>query len=135
MRLWVILALLLAAISWSGRIYRPSHPMAVYRPVVNLPLAVFWGIAETESDFDPLAISKDGADLGMWQLRSFYNRERGIKNPFDPVESTRWAAMNFGKNMAYFCNVDKAISSHLRGRAWVKRHGIDREYLRRVKGE
>jgi len=108
--------------------------MPLVHPVINLPLFAFWGIAATESDFDPLAISKDGADLGMWQLRSFYNRERGIKNPFDPIESTRWAAKNFGKNMAYFGNVDKAISAHLRGRAWVKRHGIDREYLRRVRG-
>jgi hypothetical protein len=134
MRPWAILALLLAIFTTSGTIYRPSHPIPWCRPVVNLPLSLFWGIAHAESDYNPMAVGIDGADLGMWQFRSFYNVERGLVNPFDPVESTQKAVVLFTKNLAYFRNVDKAITSHKRGRDWTRKHGIDREYIAKVKG-
>jgi hypothetical protein len=134
-RPWAILALLLAIFTTSGTIYRPSHPIPWARPVVNLPLSLFWGIAHAESDYNPMAVGKDGADLGMWQFRSFYNAERGLRNPFDPVESTQKAVVLFTKNLAYFRNVDKAISAHKRGRDWVRKHGIDWEYIAKVKGQ
>jgi hypothetical protein len=136
MRRWAILALLLAAMSYSGRLYRPSHPMPFPRPVVNLPLSAFWGIAHAESDFDPGAIGyKDGLDLGMWQFRVMYNRERGLVNPFDPVESTQKAIVLFQKNFAYLKTIDRAITAHKRGRGWVLKHGIDKDYVKLVKGE
>jgi hypothetical protein len=135
MRPWAILALLLAIFTTSGTIYRPSHPIPWCRPVVNLPLSLFWGIAHAESDFYTFAIGPDGFDHGFWQVRSFYNVERGIKNAFDPIETTRWAVGNFTKNLDYFRSVDKAISAHKRGRDWVRKHGIDREYIAKVKGD
>lgn len=113
--------------------YRPSEPKAVVRPVVNLPLQIFWGIAHAESDFDPLAIGPDGRDLGMWQFRVYYNRERGLVNPFDPVESTQKAVTLFTKNLAYLKSIDKAVSAHKHGRDWAEKNGIDKEYLARVK--
>jgi hypothetical protein len=130
-----VLGLLLVVCTASGRIYRPSHPLPCYRPVVNLPLATFWGIARAESGFDPFAIGRDGFDLGLFQHRSFYNAERGIVNPFDPAESTRAAVKLFTKNLAYLGSIDKAVSAHRRGRGWVLKNGIDQEYLNRVKGD
>lgn len=117
----------------SPRIFRPSHPKPLAHPVINLPLEAFWGIAEAESSFNTFAIGPDGFDHGLWQVRSFYNQERGIVNAFDPIETTRWAAKNFQKNLAYFRNIDKAITSHKRGRGWTDKKGIDRKYVKRVK--
>jgi hypothetical protein len=136
MRPWAILALLLTLLTVSGVKYRSSLNLAFHRPAINLPLEYFWGIAHVESDFDPMAIGyKDGLDLGMWQFRVMYNRERGLVNPFDPVESTQKAIVLFQKNFAYLKTIDKAISAHKRGRGWVQKHGIDKEYIKLVKGK
>lgn len=132
--LGLILGLGVAIFTLSGRVYRPSHPEPLPRSNASLPLAAFWAIAHAESDFDPLAIGPDGRDHGLWQFRVYFNRERGLINPFDPMESTRAAVKLFQANFASLRKIDKAISAHRRGREWVRKHGIDRGYVARVRG-
>lgn len=131
---WAIIILALALLT-SGRIYKPSRPPPIKHQLASLPLRYFWGIAREESGFDPLAIGRDGFDHGMWQFRVFYNPERGLENPFDPVESTQKAIVNWNKNYALLGDIDRTITAHRRGLTWARRHGVDREYVRRVKGE
>jgi len=110
-------------------------PFPLKRTHYAIPVFLFWGIAKVESDYDPLAVGEDGHDKGMWQFRDLYNEERRLINPFDPVESTEKAIVLFTSNLDYFCDVERAISAHKRGRRWVSIHGVDEEYVSLVKGE
>lgn len=134
MRPWPIILLLIALTS-GGKIYRPSRPPPIKHQLSSIPLQYFWGIAREESGFDPLAIGEDGFDHGLWQFRVFYNAERGLDNPFDPVESTEKAIANWNKNYRALGTIDRAITAHRRGLAWTRKHGIDREYVRKVRGK
>lgn len=124
----------LASFSLSAKVYRPSHPKALPHPVAMIALDAFWGIAKAESDFRADAVSPDGMDRGLWQFRKTYDAGRGLKNPFDPVESTRLAAKEFRRNFAILGSVDLAVTAHRRGLAGAMKHGIDREYIARTRG-
>ena len=130
----LFLALALAALTFSARVYRPSHPPPLAHPVAMIAVQAFWGIPVAESHFNADAVSPDGMDRGMWQYRKTYDAERGLVNPFDPVESTRLAAKEFRRHFAALGSIDLAITAHRRGFAWTKRHGIDREYIARTRG-
>lgn len=132
MRGVLLVSLALASLASGTCLWRSSHPVALGHHLADLPLAAFWGIARAESDWDPRALSPDHRDRGLWQMRRDFDSERRV-DPFDPVASTRWAAHNFRANLTMLGSVDKAVSAHRRGRAWVMRHGIDREYVRRVR--
>ena len=95
---------------------------------------LFWGIAETESDMIPYAIGQDGHDRGLWQYRDFYDAERGLKNPFDPVESTALARKEFLSHLESLGSLGLAVTAHRWGEAGARKHGIDREYFAKVKG-
>jgi hypothetical protein len=71
----------------------------------------------------------------MWQFRVYFNRERGLINPFDPIESTQKAIELWYKNYAALGDIDRAITAHKHGLTWARRHGIDQKYVARVKGE
>jgi hypothetical protein len=130
--MFLVLALFVALTS-GARLYRPSHPVALGHSSAALPLAYFWGIAGAESSFDPLAIGLDGHDRGLWQYRDLYDAERGLVNAFDPVESTRLAAKEFQEHLAALGSVELAVTAHKRGKAGARLHGVDREYLAKVK--
>jgi hypothetical protein len=129
----LVLALMLSVLTFSAKIYRPSHPPNLAHSSASLPLAYFWGIAHAESSFKADAIGPDGLDRGLWQFRATYDKERGIVNPFDPVESTRAAVKLFTANLSKLKRIDLAVTAHKRGAGWAKRNGIDAQYLRRVK--
>lgn len=98
-------------------------------------LASFWCIPVAESGFDQYAIGKkDGLDHGMWQFRLIFNAGRGLKNPFDPIESTEVAAKEWREHYLELGSAELAMTAHKRGLAWTKRHGVDREYIKRARG-
>ena len=125
-------ALILAALTFSARIYRPSHPPPLAHPVAMIAPTAFWGIALAESSFKADAVSPDGMDRGLFQYRKTYDAERGLVNPFDPLESTRLAAREFREHFAELGSVELAITAHKRGLGGTKRNGIDRDYVAKV---
>jgi hypothetical protein len=129
----LFLLALFAALTSGAKIYRPSHPAALVHPAVALPLSDFWGIPGAESSWRWWAVSRDGHDRGLWQMRDLFDAERGIVNPFDPIESTRAAVKLFTENFAYLGRVDLAVTAHKRGAGWARANGVDMEYLERVR--
>ena len=130
----LFLAFALAALTFSARIYRPSHPPPLAHPVAMIAIQAFWGIPVAESHFDADAVSPDGMDRGMWQYRKTYDAERGLVNPFDPLESTRLAAREFRAHFAALGSVELAVTAHHAGLAGARRNGVDWEYIARTRG-
>jgi hypothetical protein len=130
--MFLVLALFVALTS-GARLYRPSHPVPLGHSSAALPLAYFWGIAGAESSFRADAVSPDKHDRGLWQFRDLFDAERGIADPFDPVESTGHAVDLFTENFAALGSVELAVTAHKRGKAGARLHGVDREYLAKVK--
>ena len=113
-----------------SRVYRPSHPSSLAHPVYMQPSLV-WGHALAESSMNPDAISKDGHDRGMFQFRDTYDAERGIKDPFNPVESVGHARDILLDNLAEL-PLPLAITAYKWGKAGARAHGIDQEYVAKV---
>ncbi|MGV0982602.1 MAG: hypothetical protein ACOYB0_09595, partial [Polynucleobacter sp.] len=74
-------------------------------------------------------------DRGMWQFRRDFDAYRGLVNPFDLEESTELAAKEWRAHYQELGTAELALTAHRRGLSWTKRHGVDREYLKRAKGE
>ena len=128
-----LLALSLAVLTSGTFAYVPSHPKSLKHQYCPVPLNILWGIAAYESGFNASCKSKDGLDVGMFQLRSKYDRERGVKNALDPQESVSHAIRILYADRMYLKSWDRAITAYNRGRVWVKKHGIDRAYVARVR--
>jgi hypothetical protein len=129
----LICALALCVLTFSAKVYKPSHPPNLAHAHASLPLAYFWGIANAESSFNADAIGPDGLDRGLWQFRATYDKERGIVNPFDPIEATRHAVKLFTGNLAALGSVELAVTAHCWGRGGARANGVDARYLARVK--
>jgi hypothetical protein len=129
----LICSLALCVLTFSAKIYKPSHPPNLAHAHASLPLAYFWGIAHAESSFNADAIGPDGLDRGLWQFRATYDKERGIANPFDPVEATRHAVKLFTGNLAALGSVELAVTAHKAGRGGARANGVDTRYLGKVK--
>jgi hypothetical protein len=129
----LVCALALCVLTFSAKVYNPSHPPNLAHAHASLPLAYFWGIANAESSFNADSIGPDGLDRGLWQFRATFDKERGIADPFDPIKATRAAVKLFTANLAKLKSVGLAVTAHKRGAGWAKRNGIDARYLGRVK--
>ena len=112
--------------------YRPSHPQALAHPVALVPSSILWGIARAESDFNPRAVSPDGRDLGMFQLRSNCAWEC---DPFDPIQATKMAEKILSRNRAELGSWNMAITGYRWGIRGARAHGVDKAYVRKVIGE
>jgi soluble lytic murein transglycosylase-like protein len=130
----LLIVLLLAVLTSGARLYRPSHPRALAHPVVAVPLSLLWGIARAESGFDPLAVSPDGRDRGMFQLRRDFDEARGVIDPFDPVESVGHAVRILEDARARLGSWDLAVAAYRQGVRGVRRDGATRWYVARVRG-
>jgi soluble lytic murein transglycosylase-like protein len=130
--------LTLLAVLSQCKVYIPSHPPPMHRRASLVPPSVLWAIAEVESDCTELAVSRDGLDLGMFQLRSLFHGERarqyGAFNPFDAADSARIAGRILADAYRYFGDWPRAITSYNRGVGWTRRHGVDIIYLNKVRG-
>jgi len=130
----IILGLSLTACTLSGHIYIPSHPPQIRHYTYQVSPRILWGLAHAESDFDTYAISRDGHDKGMFQLRDTYNKLRNVKNPYDPVESARHASRILLDNLIECKTTVRALAAYRQGTNGVKKHGITKEsYLYAVK--
>ena len=119
-----------------SKVYIPSHPPPLRHGHSFVPAYILWGIARTESDFTELAVSKDGLDLGMFQLRSKFHWERdrryGHFNPFDAMDSTRVAIGILTDAYHIFHSWPLAITAFHRGVGWTKLHNVDILYVKKV---
>ena len=125
-------AIALAVLTLSGRVYIPSHPRALAHPHALVPPSILWGVAAAESDGDPRALSHDGRDRGLFQLRRDFDEYRGVVDPFDPLEAMGHAQRILWADYRALGRWDKAITAYAHGRTWTRIHGVDREYVRRV---
>lgn len=130
----VILALALSALTYSGSLYISIRPHAFARPPQLVPPSILWGVAAAESSLQHDAISPDGRDRGIFQLRRDYDAERGVVDPFDPVESTRHASRILAENFAQLKTWRRAIAAYRQGVRGVRENGVDQWYVDRVLG-
>jgi hypothetical protein len=128
----VLVVLALAILASGSSAWRPSHPEAISRQGALVPPSILWGIAATESDFRAGVSSPDGRDRGMFQLRRDFDAERGVVNPFDPVESAGHAARILAADFAALKCWDMAITAYKWGRTGAQKHGVDRAYVTKV---
>ena len=104
----------------------------------GVPPEILLGVAMAESSMRPDAVSADGLDRGMFQLRSIYDAERAEKwgafDAFDPLSSARIAALILREDYSRLGSWDLAIASYRQGVRGVRRRGPDRWYVDRVRG-
>lgn len=124
---------MIAALTFSARVYRPSHPAPLAHPVALVPASILWGVAAAESGLDPLAVSPDGRDRGMFQLRRDYDEARGVIDPFDPVEALGHARRILAADYLALGSWDAALTAYRHGRAGYLAHGVDAEYVSKVR--
>lgn len=126
----------LVALCSQCKVYIPSHPPPMHRRASLVPPRLLWAIAEVESDCTELAVSPDGLDCGMFQLRSMFHAERvrqyGAFNPFDAADSAQIASRILLDNYRIFGDWPRAITAFHRGVGWTRRHGVDILYLKKV---
>jgi len=80
-------------------------------------------IAKAESDFDPYAVSRAGAQ-GVMQLMPQTARSLNVSNPFDPEESIEAGVKHFKKLLHGFdYNVELALAAYNAGRTNVLKYG------------
>ncbi len=97
------------AIAWYARRYG-LHP------------ALLWAVIKVESDFDPAAVSRRGAQ-GLMQLMPRTAASLKVRDPFNPVENIRGGA----KHLRYLIDrfngdLTLALAAYNAGEYRVKRH-------------
>jgi hypothetical protein len=126
-----LFTLTFAVLSSGSRLYCPSHPHALAHPVAQVPPSILWGVAHAESDFNPLAVSPDGRDRGMFQLRDGCT---DVRDPFDVAEAAHVAAGILARDRAELGSWPLAMTAFRWGRRGARAHGVDWEYVQRVQG-
>jgi len=137
-------ALCLSSVPYrSPIVYHRSPPTEIHAigriaAAHGVPPDILVGVAFAESSFDRWAVSADGLDLGMFQLRSLYARERAEKwgefDAFDPSSSARIAALILRENYARFGTWEKAVASYNQGVRGVRVRGVRAAYVSKVFG-
>ncbi|OHD63997.1 MAG: hypothetical protein A2176_15915 [Spirochaetes bacterium RBG_13_51_14] len=109
-----------------------------YASVNRVPASLVRAVIETESNFNPRAVSPRGA-MGLMQLMPSVVKERGVRNPFDPNENIS-AGVGFLKSLLqeYDGDYKKALAAYNAGRKTVDESGgvpdyrETREYVNKV---
>ena len=108
----------------------------------DLPLDFFARLIWQESRFDPMAVSRAGAQ-GVAQFMPATARWRGVTDPFDPIEAINQSAKLLRDLRREFGNLGLAAAAYNAGsrrvRDWLAgRRGLPREtdaYVRIVTGQ
>jgi soluble lytic murein transglycosylase-like protein len=94
-------------------------------------------IVQTESDFDPEAVSRAGAS-GLMQLMPAAAADRGVHDVFDPEDNLRGGAAHLRIMLDRFRSLTLALAAYNAGATTVDRYdGVPpyretRDYVRRV---
>jgi len=105
----------------------------------NVPALVLAGLARAESDYTPAPRHRDPLDRGMFGIREApgYHEERtllyGEFDPEIPEQAARIAAGILRDHLDRFEWLPLALTAYHRGAGWAARHGVDWEYVRRVR--
>lgn len=87
----------------------------------NIDPALLAAVAQTESGFNPQAVSSAGAQ-GLMQFMPGTAAAMGV-DPFDPASAVDGAARYLRTSIDQFSSVDAAVASYNAGRGAVKRYG------------
>ena len=105
----------------------------------SLEEALVKAVIKVESDYQPLIVSKKGAQ-GLMQLIPATARLLKVNNPFDPSENIRGGSAYLRRMLDLFDNdVELALAAYNSGPSTVKRYGgippynETRNYVKKVK--
>lgn len=79
-------------------------------------------VIQTESNFNPNAVSRAGAK-GLMQIMDFNSRAMGVKDPFDPAQNVDAGARILRGQLNHFGDLSKAIAAYNAGGPTVDRYG------------
>ena len=89
----------------------------------DVPFNILMGLAEQESNFDPVAINKDTGAKGIMQYMDATAKSAGI-DPFDPIQSIDFAAKQLSDRLKNGYSMDDAVKEHFAGpdrKLWGKK--------------
>jgi hypothetical protein len=106
----------------------------------NVRPALVRAVVQTESGFNPFAVSPKGA-MGLMQLMPATAQDLGVVNPFNPVENVRGGVAYLRRLLDRYDNDERlALAAYNAGPEAVRRHGGSippyretREYVSRVR--
>ncbi|PYQ54975.1 MAG: hypothetical protein DMF78_03785 [Acidobacteria bacterium] len=119
-----------ASVDVDTAFHLPAWDRAALEPFIqeaaalhNLPAALIRAVIQQESRFNPLAVSRVGAQ-GLMQLMPETARHVGIDNPFDPRENILGGTKYLSSLIERFKgNTAKAVAAYNAGPTVVARHG------------
>lgn len=100
-----------------GAIRAPADLAPVFRSLeqkFGLPSGMLTAIASVESDFNPRAVSRAGAQ-GMFQLMPATAQDYRVSDPFNPREAARGAAEKLAADYERFGRWDHAVAAYNAG--------------------
>jgi soluble lytic murein transglycosylase-like protein len=115
-----------------------DDPIEKYANLHQLDAAVVRAIIQTESAFNPLALSRKGA-IGLMQLMPMTARELGV-NPFVPEQNIEGGVRYFSQLLRMFGGIELALVAYNGGPGYAQRYargqvvlyGETRDYVKRV---
>ncbi|MEW5768007.1 MAG: lytic transglycosylase domain-containing protein [bacterium] len=118
-----------------------SSLINTYAQKYNLDSALIEAVINTESDFNPEAVSPKGA-LGLMQLMPATVRELGVTNPFDPAQNIEGGTRYLRSLLDEFKgDLPLALAAYNAGAKTVKEQGgippfkETQDYVKKVLGD
>lgn len=119
-------------------IYPVHEIISRYASQFRLEEALVNAIIKVESDYNPRAVSKKGAQ-GIMQLMPQTARELNVQDPLNPEDNIRGGTRYLRQMLDRFKDLDLALAAYNAGPSAVSRHGgippyeETRNYVDRVK--